>query len=94
MYYLYILRCADGTLYTGITVELARRVREHNHSQLGARYTHGRRPVKLVFAKQFRNRSVASAAEAKVKQLSRQQKLTLVKSGSLRPGLVSGKAKK
>ena len=79
MYYLYILRCVDGTLYTGITVSLARRVKEHNGSELGAKYTRGRRPVKLVFSKLFRNRSIAAAAEARVKKLPRQQKLDMIK---------------
>ncbi len=78
MYYLYILKCADKTLYTGITVDLARRVREHNDSEMGAKYTRARRPVKLVFSKKFRNRSVASKAECRIKQLSRHDKLNLV----------------
>ena len=51
MYYLYILKCSDGTLYTGITVDLKRRVGEHNTSKLGAKYTRSRRPVKLVYSK-------------------------------------------
>ncbi|PIV86597.1 MAG: endonuclease, partial [Candidatus Moranbacteria bacterium CG17_big_fil_post_rev_8_21_14_2_50_41_107] len=54
MYYLYILKCADGTLYTGITTNLERRKEEHNSSSLGAKYTRGRRPVKLVFSETFR----------------------------------------
>jgi len=78
MYHLYVLKCADGTLYSGITVDLARRVKEHNSSKLGAKYTRGRRPVKLVFFKRFRNRSAAAAAEARVKKLSRRQKLAIV----------------
>ena len=78
MYYLYILRCADETLYTGITTDVARRVREHTSSTLGAKYTRGRRPVKLVFVKGFCNRSLASQEEARVKKLSRAEKLALV----------------
>jgi len=79
MYYLYILKCADKTLYTGITVDLSRRVAEHNFSKLGAKYLSGRRPVKLVFSKKFRNRSTASKAEHMIKQLSRKEKLKLIK---------------
>lgn len=79
MYYLYILECADKTLYTGITVDLERRVKEHNTSKLGAKYTKARRPVKLVYSKKFRNRSTASKAEAKMKNLSRDEKLLLIK---------------
>ena len=79
MYYLYILKCADKTLYTGITVDLKRRVKEHNNSNLGAKYTRTRRPVKLVYSKKYRNRSTASKAEARIKLLSRKNKLQLIK---------------
>ncbi|MFH1236026.1 MAG: GIY-YIG nuclease family protein [Parcubacteria group bacterium] len=78
MYYLYILKCADGTLYTGITVDLKRRVTEHNSSKLGARYTRTRRPVKLIFSKKYRTRSTASKAEARIKGLSRVEKRKLI----------------
>jgi len=79
MYHLYILKCADKTLYTGIATDLVRRVKEHNTSKLGAKYTRGRRPVKLVYSKKFRNRSLALKAEAKMKMLSREEKLQLIK---------------
>lgn len=79
MYYLYVLRCADKSLYTGICVNLAKRIKEHNSSVLGAKYTRGRRPVKLVFSKKFRNRSTASIAEARIKKLSRAEKLKMIK---------------
>lgn len=79
MYYLYILKCADGSLYTGITVDLKRRVEEHNSSGLGAKYTRGRRPVELVYSKKFRDRSAASREEARIKALSREEKFDLIK---------------
>jgi len=79
MYYLYIVRCADKTLYTGITKDVEKRVSEHNTSDLGAKYTRARRPVKLVFTKRFRSRSTASRAEAKMKQLSQKEKLAIIK---------------
>jgi len=79
MYHLYILKCADKTLYTGITVDLKRRISEHNTSKLGARYTSSRRPVKLVYSKKFRNRSLASKEENRIKNLSRKEKLELIK---------------
>ncbi|MDD3190149.1 MAG: GIY-YIG nuclease family protein [Candidatus Pacebacteria bacterium] len=79
MYYLYILKCADGTLYTGITVDLARRVEEHNFSKLGAKYTKSRRPVELLFSKSFRTRSTATKEEARIKKLSREDKLEIIK---------------
>ncbi|MFH1233384.1 MAG: GIY-YIG nuclease family protein [Patescibacteria group bacterium] len=79
MYYLYILKCTDKTLYTGITTNLKRRIVEHNSSKLGARYTSSRRPVKLVYSKKFKNRSIASKEEAKVKKLKKSKKLQLIK---------------
>jgi len=77
MYYLYILQCDDKSLYTGITVDLAKRVNEHNNSKLGAKYTMARRPVKIVYSKRFRNRSLASKAEIRIKKLSREEKIEL-----------------
>ncbi len=82
MYHLYILRCADGSLYTGITTDVDRRVREHNSSALGAKYTKARRPVELVFSKSFRDRSEASREEARIKKLSRAKKLGLIPEAS------------
>ena len=66
-------------MYTGIAKDLVRRVKEHNTSKLGAKYTRGRRPVKLVYSKKFRNRSLASKAEARIKQMTRTQKLKIIK---------------
>jgi putative endonuclease len=79
MYYLYILKCSDKTLYTGITVDLKRRIKEHNSSKLGSKYTATRRPVKLVYTKKFHNRSLATKAEYRIKQLSKKEKLNLIK---------------
>jgi len=78
MYYLYIVRCADKTLYTGITKDVKKRVGEHNTSDLGAKYTKARRPVNLVFKKRFRSRSTASGAEVQIKKLSRSAKLVMI----------------
>jgi len=83
MYHLYILKCADKTLYTGITVDLDRRIKEHNTSHLGARYTSSRRPVKLVYSKKFRNRSLASKEENRIKHLPRKDKLVLINKKSI-----------
>lgn len=79
MYFLYILKCKDGTLYTGITTDVVRRVAEHNTSKQGAKYTKARRPVKLVYQKKFMNRSTASREEARVKSLSRYEKLEMIR---------------
>ncbi len=78
MYYLYILKCADKTLYTGITTNLERRIREHNTSKLGAKYTRARRPVKLAYSKKFASRGKAQREESKIKKLSRGEKLHLL----------------
>lgn len=66
------------TLYTGITVDLKRRVKEHNESNVGAKYTKARRPVKLVYSKKFLNRSLASKAEYETKKLSKDKKNELI----------------
>lgn len=79
MYYLYILKCADKTLYTGITTDLKRRIAEHNNTELGAKYTTSRRPVKLEYFKKFKSRSLASKAEAWIKKLKKAEKLKLIK---------------
>ncbi len=79
MYYLYILECADKTLYTGITTNLERRIKEHNNTKQGAKYTFSRRPVKIVFFQEFQNRSQASKEEIKIKKLKKTEKLELIK---------------
>ena len=77
-YFVYILKCSDNTLYTGITTDVKRRVGEHNTSDVGAKYTRGRRPVKLVYQKEFSNRSDATKEEARIKKLSKEQKEKLL----------------
>ena len=74
---LYILKCSDGTLYTGITTNLDRRVIEHNTGK-GAKYTRGRGPVEVVYFEKHENRSSASKAEAAFKKLTRNKKLEIV----------------
>jgi putative endonuclease len=77
----YMLRCADGTLYTGITTDVTRRIAEHNgESGLGARYTRSRRPVHLVYVEAAASRAEASRREAAIKQLDRPRKLALFSS--------------
>jgi putative endonuclease len=77
-YVVYILRCADGTLYTGVTNDIARRLAAHNGTSRGARYTRSRRPVALVYSARCRNRSDAQRREAALKRLTRAQKLAIV----------------
>lgn len=79
MWFVYIVECADETFYTGITKDLKRRIEEHNSSVFGAKYTRGRRPVKLVFSKKTKNKSEALKEELQIKKISKQKKLMLIK---------------
>jgi putative endonuclease len=79
-WFTYLVRCADGTLYCGVSTDVSRRVEEHNTSPRGARYTRSRRPVALVWRRRFRTRSAACREEARVKRLDREDKLALVTS--------------
>jgi len=78
-WYVYIVKCSDNSLYTGITVDLERRVEEHNTSKKGAKYTKSRRPVHLVYSETHQDRSSASKRESAIKKLSRSEKLILNK---------------
>ena len=74
----YSLRCADGTLYTGIAPDVEKRLQKHNEGK-GAKYTRGRTPVELVYREEHPNRAEASKREYQIKQLSRAEKLELIK---------------
>lgn len=75
MWFLYVVMCSDGTLYCGITMDVARRVQEHNESTRGAKYTRTRRPVTLYgFREAGATRAEAMRAELAFKRLSRSQK--------------------
>jgi len=78
-WHVYILRCRDDSLYTGITTDIERRLNEHNHLASGASYTRGRRPVTLVYSRPMHDRSAASREEWRIKKLSRQDKEAMVK---------------
>jgi putative endonuclease len=80
-YWVYVLQCADGTLYTGSTVDLEKRVKAHNGSKNGAKYTRARRPVKLVYHEVCETLAVARAREAEIKRMTREEKLVLVVGG-------------
>jgi putative endonuclease len=73
-WYTYIVRCADNTLYTGITTDVERRLKEHNSDKKGARYTRGRRPVALVHCEMFSSRAEASRREAAIKKMKAERK--------------------
>lgn len=79
MHYVYVLSCADDTLYTGYTTDVARRVAEHDAGE-GAKYTRGRTPVALVHVERFGSKSAALSREHEVKSLSRAAKRRLVES--------------
>ncbi len=80
---LYIVRCADGSLYTGIATDVERRLGEHAAGVRGARYLRGKGPLEIVFSARAGDRAAASRLERRVKRLSRAQKLALV-AGSIR----------
>ena len=76
--YTYIVRCADGTLYTGWTNDLKKRIKAHNAGK-GAKYTKSRRPVILVYYEEYETKSEALRREAAIKKLSRQEKLRMIR---------------
>jgi putative endonuclease len=78
-WYIYILECADKTLYTGIAVDLSRRLRQHNGEIVGgSKYTRGRRPVRLLWSDSAADRGTALQREAAIKRLCRADKFKLV----------------
>jgi len=77
-FYVYIVECRDGSLYTGIARDVAKRVKEHNEAKNGARYTKSRRPVRLRYSEGKKDRSAALVREAALKKLSREEKLALI----------------
>ncbi len=84
MWFIYIVRCADDTLYTGIAKDVDRRVAEHNsNGGLAANYTRARRPVALVYSEAVDTRSAALKREYEIKQLTRQEKDELLKTVAL-----------
>ena len=77
-WYMYVVECADGTLYTGITTDLSRRINEHNYGSRGAKYTRSRRPVRLKLTDECDNHSNALRKELKFKKLTRKQKKEII----------------
>ena len=78
MNYTYIVKCADSTLYTGWTNDLDKRIKAHNSGK-GAKYTKTRRPVKLVYYEGFATKEEAMSREYRIKQLTREKKLELMR---------------
>ena len=80
---MYLVRCADSTLYCGWTTDLEKRVRAHNSGR-GAKYTRSRRPVKLVYAEEFAEKQEALSREWHLKRLSREEKIRLIEEAGLK----------
>lgn len=78
MHYTYIVECRDKTLYTGWTTDLEKRIKAHNEGK-GAKYTKSRAPVKLVYYEQYETKQEALKREYAIKQLTRKEKLALIK---------------
>ena len=76
-FFVYIVKCVKGTYYTGYTNDLEKRLKAHNDGK-GAKYTRGRRPVELVWFREYRYRKSARKEEYRIKQLSRDQKIKLI----------------
>ncbi|MFA5355949.1 MAG: GIY-YIG nuclease family protein [Candidatus Omnitrophota bacterium] len=74
---LYIVKCSNGALYTGITTDISRRIKEHNSSRRGAFYTRNKTPVELVYQEALLSRSAALKREAAIKKLRRKEKMEL-----------------
>ena len=77
-YFVYILECADKTLYTGITNDIDRRVVAHNTSKTGAKYTRARRPVVLKYTENCGSKSTALKREVEIKKMSKEEKIILI----------------
>lgn len=78
MRFIYMLRCADQTIYTGITTDLERRVHEHNNEKIWAKYTKNKRPVTLIRSQQVENRAIATLVERKIKKMSKKKKELII----------------
>jgi putative endonuclease len=83
-WFVYLLLCSDGSLYTGITNDLERRITQHNDGK-GAKYTRSRRPVKLVYRKNCRDQSDALKQEHSIKKMSRDKKWQMIDQSSHDP---------
>lgn len=80
LWYVYVVRCSDNSLYTGIAIDVTRRIDEHNNDdKAGAKYTRPRRPVRLVYQEEVASRSEAASRESAIKKLSKPEKEALIR---------------
>ncbi len=77
-HFVYILRCADDTFYTGYTTDVEKRVKAHNLWKSGAKYTSGRRPVEVIYSEIFQTKEEAMKREYEIKQMKREGKIRLI----------------
>lgn len=82
-WFVYLMRCNDNSLYCGVTTNLERRLKEHNESEKGAKYTRARRPVSLVFNQSASCRSEACRLESHIKKMTKTHKETLIKKAQI-----------
>ncbi len=82
-WFVYILKCSDASLYTGVTTDVDRRFREHKEGKTGAKYTRGRFPIEIVFRETWASRSEAQVREAAIKKLTRNEKIALIRAKKL-----------
>jgi putative endonuclease len=87
-WYVYFLRCNDNSLYAGITTDINRRLHEHNHSKLGAKYTRAKRPVTLAFLEESPDKSAASKREYQLRKLTKSKKEQLVSASPIQKNLL------
>jgi putative endonuclease len=88
IWYVYMVRCSDGTLYTGISNDLEKRIKAHNSGKDGARYTRSRKPVELVYSEQVESKSAAARLEYQIKRLPRNKKELIVRCEGERIGKI------
>ena len=80
LWYVYVVRCSDNSLYTGIAMDVTRRIDEHNNDdKAGAKYTRPRRPVRLVYQEEVSSRSEAASRESAIKKLTKPEKEALIR---------------
>ena len=83
-WFVYLVRCRDGSLYCGIAKNLKKRLAEHNSPDKGAKYTRGRRPVQLVYAEEVSSRAQATQREGRIKRMTRAEKMTFIETFTAR----------
>ncbi len=79
-WFVYMIRCSDASLYTGVTTDIARRFKEHKESKKGSKYARAKIPLRVVYEETYANRSMAQKRESEIKKFEKKEKELLVKS--------------